>query len=136
MLGAFGSVTKAPVLVNTDRTSTGVKKEPLMDFAALCKQAAAPAAQWNAIQPTFQHIINSFNFTEQAVLRPTDATPPPTPTPTPTPMIYIVQSGDTLLGIALEFGVDVDILAARNGIEVPENLRTGQKLIIPIKSKF
>jgi LysM repeat protein len=97
--------------------------------------AAAPAAQWNTIQPTFQHIINSFNFTEEAVLRPTDATPPPTPTPTPTPMIYIVQSGDTLLGIALEFGVDVDILAARNGIEVPENLRTGQKLIIPVNTR-
>lgn len=94
---------------------------------------AAPAAQWDLMQPTFQQIINSFRFTEGAVLRPTDATPPPTPTPTPTPVIYIVQSGDTLLGIAIQFGVDVDTLAARNGIEVPEHLQTGQKLIIPIK---
>jgi LysM repeat protein len=94
---------------------------------------AAPANQWDTMQPTFQQIINSFRFTEGAVLRPTDATPPPTPTPTPTPVIYIVQSGDTLLGIAIQFGVDADTLAARNGIEVPEQLQTGQRLIIPIK---
>jgi LysM repeat protein len=93
---------------------------------------AAPARQWDSMQPTFQQIINSFRFTEGAVLRPTDATPPPTPTPTPTPVFYIVQSGDTLLGIAIQYGVDVDTLAARNGIEVPEQLQTGQKLIIPI----
>jgi LysM repeat protein len=97
--------------------------------------AAAPASQWNTMQPTFQQIINSLRFTEGAVLRPTDATPPPTPTPTPTPVIYVVQSGDTLLGIAIEFGVDVDSLAARNGIEVPEQLQTGQKLIIPINRR-
>lgn len=97
--------------------------------------AAAPAAEWADLQPIFQQIINSFRFAEEAVLRPTDATPPPTPTPTPTPVIYLVQSGDTLLGIALEFGVDVDTLAARNGIEVPENLRAGQKLIIPVKRR-
>jgi LysM repeat protein len=94
---------------------------------------AAPAAQWNSMQPAFQQIINSLRFTEGAVLRPTDATPPPTPTPTPTPVVYIVQSGDTLLGIAIQFDMDVDTLAARNGIEVPEHLQTGQKLIIPIK---
>ncbi|MBN1993948.1 MAG: LysM peptidoglycan-binding domain-containing protein [Anaerolineae bacterium] len=95
--------------------------------------AAAPAPQWPGMQPVFQQTINSFHFTEDAVLRPTDATPPPTPTPTPTPVIYIVQSGDTLLGIALQFGVDANTLAARNGIEVPEHLQTGQKLIIPLK---
>jgi LysM repeat protein len=94
--------------------------------------AAAPASQWPTRQPVFQEMINSFRFTEEAVFRPTDATPPPTPTPTPTPVVYIVQSGDTLLGIALEYGVDADALAARNGIEDPRNLQTGQRLIIPL----
>lgn len=97
--------------------------------------AAAPATQWTTREPVFQQIINSFRFTEEAVFRPTDATPPPTPTPTPTPVVYIVQSGDTLLGIALEYGVDVDALAARNGIEDPRNLRTGQRLIIPLRRR-
>ncbi len=97
--------------------------------------AAAPASEWNAADPIFQQIINTFRFTEEAVLRPTDATPPPTPTPTPTPVVYIVQSGDTLLGIALEYGVEADTLAARNGIEDPRNLRTGQRLIIPLRRR-
>lgn len=98
--------------------------------------AAAPATQWNTKAPIFQEVINSFRFTEEAVFRPTDATPPPTPTPTPTPVVYIVQSGDTLLGIALEYGVDADTLAARNGIEDPRNLRTGQRLIIPLNRRY
>lgn len=92
----------------------------------------APAKQWTTMQPTLQQIIHNFRFTEEAVLRPTDATPPPTPTPTPTPVVYVVQPGDTLLGIALEFGIDADTLAARNGIEKPELLQTGQELIIPL----
>lgn len=97
--------------------------------------AAAPATQWNSRESAFQEMLNSFQFTEEAVFRPTDATPPPTPTPTSTPVFYIVQSGDTLLGIAIAYDVDVDILAARNGIEDPRSLRTGQRLIIPLKRR-
>jgi LysM repeat protein len=93
--------------------------------------AVAPAAQWNDFEPLFQSILNSYHFTTEAVLRPTDATPPPTPTATPTPVIYLVQPGDTLLQIALMYGVDVEALAARNGIEEPRSLRTGTRLIIP-----
>jgi LysM repeat protein len=95
----------------------------------------APADQWNTFEPTFQTIVNSFRFTSEAVLRPTDATPPPTPTPTPTPIIYVVQSGDTLLQISLNYGVDVEALADRNGIDDPRRLRTGARLIIPIKRR-
>ncbi|MDX1524314.1 MAG: lamin tail domain-containing protein, partial [Anaerolineae bacterium] len=47
--------------------------------------AMAPAGQWNSLEPVFQRMFNSFRFTQQAVLRPTDATPPPTPTPGPSP---------------------------------------------------
>jgi len=97
--------------------------------------AAAPAEQWTAMQPMFQAILNSFAFTTQAVLRPTDATPPPTPTATPTPVFYVVQSGDTLLKIAIQFEVDVDALAARNGIEDPRSLQTGTRLLIPYRRR-
>ncbi len=97
--------------------------------------ASAPADQWDGYQPVFQGIIRSFRFLEQAVLRPTDATRPPTPTPTPTPRIYVVQSGDTLSEIAIQFGITVEALAARNGIEDARNLRTGQRLIIPTRRK-
>lgn len=97
--------------------------------------AVAPAARWPSIEPEFQAILNSFHFTADAVLRPTDATPPPTPTATPTPVIYVVQSGDTLLKISLLYGVDVETLATRNGIDDPRSLRTGTKLFIPIKRR-
>jgi LysM repeat protein len=97
--------------------------------------AVAPAERWNSFEPTFRNIVNSFRFTSEAVLRPTDATPPPTPTPTPTPVIYVVESGDTLLQIALQYGVDVEALATRNGIDDPRSLRTGAKLIIPLRRR-
>jgi LysM repeat protein len=97
--------------------------------------AVAPAERWNSFEPTFRNIVSSFRFTSEAVLRPTDATPPPTPTPTPTPVIYVVESGDTLLQIALQYGVDVEALATRNGIDDPRSLRTGTKLIIPLRRR-
>ncbi len=66
---------------------------------------------------------------------PTD-TPAPTatPAPTPTPIIYVIQSGDTLLGIALKFSVTVADLQQANGIINPQSLQIGQELIIPIAS--
>ncbi|MBE7467557.1 MAG: PD40 domain-containing protein [Anaerolineales bacterium] len=65
------------------------------------------------------------------------ATPKPSPTPkaTATPLVYAIQSGDTLLEIALKFGVDVDELAAKNDITDPGKLRLGQELIIPFSAE-
>jgi LysM repeat protein len=97
--------------------------------------AAAPVEQWAVAEPMFQAVLDSFHFTEEAVIRPTDATPPPTPTASPTPRIYIVQSGDTLGGIAVQFDVSMEALVTRNGLEDPRMIRTGQKLIIPNKRK-
>ncbi len=66
------------------------------------------------------------------------ATATPTATPTPTagaeksePQVYVVQPGDTLLAIALQFGVDADALAAKNNITNPQALQIGQELVIP-----
>jgi LysM repeat protein len=80
-------------------------------------------------------VLASLGFTEEAVIRPTDATMPPTPTPSPTPRIYIVQPGDTLGGIALQFDVTIEAIVTRNGLEDPRMIRSGQKLIIPNKKK-
>lgn len=55
-----------------------------------------------------------------------------TPTVSPTPVIHIVQEGETLLGIALDYGVSLQALQAANGIEDPRFLRPGQSLVIPI----
>lgn len=72
--------------------------------------------------------------TSISTLSPRQLTPEPTdtPAPTPTPVVYIVQPGDTLLGIALQYDVTVDELQALNGVLSPETLQIGQKLIIPV----
>lgn len=124
--------------------------------------ALAPAGEWNMVQPVFQEMINSFRFGAETVIaqQPAlDATPPagsaggstgqsgatpaapPTPETTATPetdlkpVIYQIQSGDTLLGIANSFGVDVDLLASENGITDPTGLRIGQELTIPFTAE-
>ena len=91
----------------------------------------APAGQWNQVQPLYRNILNSFQFTTEAVLRPTDATPPPTPTPAPTPVFHIVQSGDTLSHISVRYDVSIQAIMDRNGLDATSIIRPGDKLIIP-----
>jgi LysM repeat protein len=69
----------------------------------------------------------------RATATPLFATPAPTftPTITPTPIIYVVQKGDTLLGIAAQFGVSVEAIQEANGIIDPRQLQIGQELVIP-----
>jgi LysM repeat protein len=54
-----------------------------------------------------------------------------TPTVSPTPIVYVIQSGDTLLEIAQEYGVSVEAIQRANGIEDPRFLRVGQEVLIP-----
>ena len=61
--------------------------------------------------------------------------PPPdtaTPTITPTPVVHVVERGDTLQAIAFDYGVGLDALQRANGIENPQFLQVGQKLVIPL----
>ncbi len=64
-----------------------------------------------------------------------------TPTATPRsseklePVTYIIESGDTLLAIASQYGVDSDLLADENGITNPNSLRLGQELTIPFTAE-
>jgi LysM repeat protein len=95
--------------------------------------AVSPSQEWDQFQPVFQQILTSFRFTSEAVLRPTDATPPPTPTPTPTPVVHIVQSGETLSHIAGRYGVTIEALSIKNSIDDPRRLQTGARLVIPLK---
>ncbi|MEJ2555518.1 MAG: LysM domain-containing protein [Anaerolineae bacterium] len=69
----------------------------------------------------------------RATFTPAPATPAPTATPTvtPTPIVYRVQSGDTLLAIAAEFGVSAEAIQEANGIIDPRRLQIEQELVIP-----
>ncbi|MDH7484656.1 MAG: LysM peptidoglycan-binding domain-containing protein [Anaerolineae bacterium] len=51
--------------------------------------------------------------------------------PTPTPRTHVVQRGETLLAIALRYGVTMQELQAANGISDPDLIKVGQVLIIP-----
>lgn len=84
--------------------------------------------------PTIAAVVQEMpTVTPQATSTPELWTPAPTatPTPTPTPIIYIVQAGDNLLGIARQYGVTVEALQEANAITDPRLLQIGQELVIP-----
>lgn len=70
---------------------------------------------------------------EPTVVPTATSTPAATPSPAPTtaPTTYKVRRGDTLSGIAAEFGTTVKALAELNGIDDPSRLRVGQVLKLP-----
>lgn len=59
-------------------------------------------------------------------------TPPPAvaPAPKPAQVIYVVQRGDTLGGIAKKFGTTWQNLQAKNGIKNPNVISVGQRIKI------
>lgn len=81
----------------------------------------------------------SLIFPGQAIVlpgpQPTDASaPPPTaPEPAPEPApdeVHLVVEGDTLIGIADRYGVDVEDLLALNGIAVTDVIVIGRELVV------
>jgi LysM repeat protein len=56
----------------------------------------------------------------------------PVPSPTQPLTTYLVKSGDTLGGIALEFGVSVDEIMRLNGLEDANALGVGMVLFVPV----
>ncbi len=60
------------------------------------------------------------------------ASPSPTPTASPgSATQYVVQPGDTLSGIAQQFGTTTQAIAAANNISDPTLISVGQTLTIP-----
>jgi len=59
-------------------------------------------------------------------------TPPPTLTLPPNQTRHLVQSGDTISGIAKEYSTTVKAVLAANGLTEQSRLSIGQELIIPL----
>lgn len=62
------------------------------------------------------------------------STPTPSPTPTATSIptqVHVVSKGETLSGVALQYGFDVEALRRANPDLNPRRLQIGQKLLIP-----
>jgi LysM repeat protein len=60
----------------------------------------------------------------------------PSEQPSPTPYMYTVRPGDTLSSIARDFGVDMDELAAVNGILDVNVLDPGMRLVVPASARL
>lgn len=52
--------------------------------------------------------------------------------PAVTPVIHVVQAGDTITGLALQYDVPVEALIAANQLENPNFLQLGMELFIPV----
>jgi LysM repeat protein len=66
-----------------------------------------------------------------------EATPQPTAAAPATPAgpedVYIVQPGDTLLGIATRFNILVEDILRANNLSNPDYVFSGQRLVIPVQ---
>ncbi len=82
--------------------------------------------------PVVNNLITTPTIAPDSFLTPIPPTPTFTPSPTPTPVIHIIERGDTLFGVALDYGVTLDALLYANGISANDILRIGQALIIPV----
>jgi LysM repeat protein len=49
-------------------------------------------------------------------------------------VVYVVQSGDSLLGIASRYGVTIDDIVQTNNLANPDFVFSGQRLIIPVSA--
>lgn len=92
----------------------------------------APILTVAAVAPPVAGATPTPTIAPASFLTPIPPTPTFTPSPSPTPVVHYVVSGNTLLGIALEYGVTVDALLQANGLSINEYLRIGQALIIPL----
>jgi LysM repeat protein len=50
------------------------------------------------------------------------------------PVIHVVKKGDVLSKIAKQYGVSIDAIKAANDIDNPNLIKSGDKLLIPLKS--
>ncbi len=84
-------------------------------------------------QPPPTKPVSLTTMTPRATLTPAPSTPIPTnsPTPSPTPIIHVLKQGDSLWGIAWDYGVSLEALQKINNITDPRTLQIGQELIIP-----
>lgn len=85
------------------------------------------------VDPTTLNILPG-----QSIILPYPGMPLPTATPIPanlppgTKLDYIVQSGDTLAGIASKFNSTAEAIIKENNITDPNAIQVGQLLIIPV----
>jgi LysM repeat protein len=81
-----------------------------------------------SITPEFLNVGDQLDVPNQG------ARPTPTPAPSGSQAIieYQVQAGDTLAGIAAQFGSSIDAIVRENNLASPDQIQVGQTLRIPV----
>jgi murein DD-endopeptidase MepM/ murein hydrolase activator NlpD len=102
-----------------------------------CGQPAAPIPEAAALKPLM--VGTALRPAVTPTAGPT-STPRDTPTPDPTRIVddagtelYIVQNGDTFIGIANEFGTTPEEIAQTNGLTTLSMIHPGDPLNVPLK---
>lgn len=102
-------------------------------LAACQSEADGPATQEEeaTIVPSVTATLTQPPFISNSIVT---VLPPATAAPAPeaTPHVHQVADGETLLGIALQYGLGVDQLIAANSDVNPRFLSVGQSLTIPL----
>jgi LysM repeat protein len=75
-------------------------------------------------------LVNVAQETPEAEEEPTEATPAQVPAGGDG-VYHIVQAGETIFGIAQQYGTTVDAIVEANGLEDPDAVRVGERLLIP-----
>lgn len=116
------------------------RRRALIAWGAACLAYSIPGCS-NPITPTAVTLSPTATVFLIPYVSPTQAetatprapaTPVPIRLPSPTPFTHTIVSGDTVLGIALLYGIEVDrLLAANPGVD-PGFLTIGSSLVIPL----
>ncbi len=125
----FERIEATPIAWIVRPTSTPQPTRPIVTPSP----TAAPIVE----EPTAPVEPSAENTSTEPTPAPTNS-PPPTPSPLPPTatatgdlVVHTVQRGETLSEIAKQYGVSVQAIVAVNGLDNPNLIITGQKLIIP-----
>jgi LysM repeat protein len=126
--GAVVAAIVGAALIFSSATDEAANGDALVELTRVAPETATAAPSVTKV-PAAQIATQAPSPTSA----PSTATPaPPSPTPTPpAPTEHIVQSGETLSGIAAQNGLSVEALAAANGIPATTLLFAGDTLVIP-----
>lgn len=88
--------------------------------------AATPTVQWLALAATPKAATPAAPLATPVIIA--------SATPAPTPVTHVVAQGETLIGLAVRYGLSLEALQQANPGVLPEALSIGTVLIIPISS--